>query len=382
MPAMVEPQMRLGQPCWRLANDQVELLVTVQGGHLGPVTFDRHGKAITPLSVAPWATEPVDKSLPPILQVLRGDFFCLTFGDNASPWRGEKHPVHGETANNPWTLQSAERQGQRRTLHLFQTLAVRPGRVDKYLALQDGHNAVYCRHVISGMSGPVNPGHHAMLKFPDQPACGRITTAPFAYAQVFPHALESEASRGASALRPAARFEQLSAAPLAAGGTTDLSRYPARRGYEDAVQLCADPALRLGWTAVTFPQPGYLWLALKDPQVLTGTVFWFSNGGRHYAPWNGRHINVMGLEEVTSYFNLGLAESAEPNSLTRLGYRTSLTLDPQRPLTVNYIMAVAATPPGFEAVASLKRSNTGVTLVAPSGQQVAVPVDVDWLWGK
>ena len=70
--------------------------VTRIGGHLGPVTFDRRGRKIMPLSVAPWAAERLDLATPPIIRALRGDFFCMPFGGNATPFRGrgsiERHP--------------------------------------------------------------------------------------------------------------------------------------------------------------------------------------------------------------------------------------------------------------------------------------------------
>jgi hypothetical protein len=40
------------------------------------------------------------------------------------------------------------------------------------------------------------------------------------------------------------------------------------------------------WTAVIFPEQRYVWFALKNPRLLR------SNGGRHYAPWHGRHVSV------------------------------------------------------------------------------------------
>ena len=110
-----------GQPSWRLASAQVEAFVTEMGGHLGPVTFDRKGRRLQPYSVAPWAEERTDPSLPPILKVLRGDFFCLPFGGNATPFGREKHPVHGETANARWQFRSLETIAGRSCLHLSLT---------------------------------------------------------------------------------------------------------------------------------------------------------------------------------------------------------------------------------------------------------------------
>ena len=118
----------LGQPSWRLASDRVEAFVTQLGGHLAPVTFDRRGRKIAPYSVAPWAEEKLDRKMPAILRALRGDFFCLPFGGNAAPFRGEKHPMHGETANAKWRLEAEESNGAgRHRLHLSLKTRVRPG---------------------------------------------------------------------------------------------------------------------------------------------------------------------------------------------------------------------------------------------------------------
>jgi len=139
------------------------------------------------------------------------------------------------------------------------------------------------------------------------------------------------------------------------------------------------------WTAVTFPKQGYVWFALKDPRVLRSTVFWISNGGRHYAPWNGRHVNVMGLEEVTSYFHYGLAESARANPVSKEGYATALSLrtkSPKKPLAVNYIMAVAPIPKGFDKVKKITPESGKVTLVSESNRETTTPLDVAFLYGK
>lgn len=101
----------LGQPsCW-LAPTEVGAFVTETGGHLGPVTFDRRGLKIQPLSVAPWAKEEFDPPLPRSSKFCAGDFFCLPFGGNAIQIHGEQHPVHGEMANARWQFESLDRPG-------------------------------------------------------------------------------------------------------------------------------------------------------------------------------------------------------------------------------------------------------------------------------
>jgi hypothetical protein len=370
-----------GQPSWRLASSSVEAFVTELGGHLGPITFDSKSRKLQPYSVAPWAEEQTDPALPPILKVLRGDFFCLPFGGNATPFGGERHPVHGETANARWRFRSLETKAGGSCLHLSLKTKIRPGQVDKRIWVVDGQNTVYSQHVVTGMSGPMNLGHHAMLKFPDSPGSGFVSTSRFVYGQVFPQAFELPENRGYSWLEPGAEFKSLRKVPTQKGGTADLTRFPARRGFEDLIMLVSDAKAPFAWTAVTFPGERYVWFALKDPRVLRETVFWLSNGGRHYPPWNSRHINVMGLEEVTSYFHLGLAESAHKNLISRKGFPTRLVLNPRKPLVVLYIMGVAGIPAGFDRVVSIQadRGSRTILLKSASGKQARAVVDIDFL---
>lgn len=360
-----------GQPSWRLANERVEAFVTETGAHLGPVSFGLGDRTVRPYHVAPWAEEDT-ADLPPMLQALRGDFFCLPFG-GGEPFRGEAHPPHGETANADWTFEGVEREGDRTTLRLALETTVRPGRVTKEVGLVDGHAALYQRHTIAGMTGPMSFGHHAMLRFPDREGSGLVAASPFVWGQTSPVPVEDPAERGYTLLTPGARFESLGAVPTVTGQTADLSRYPARRGFEDLVLLASDPERPLAWTAVTFPEEGFAWFTLKDPRVLRQTVLWISNGGRHYPPWDGRHVNVLGLEEVTSYFHLGLTASAAPNPLSEADLPTSADLDGS-PFEVACVTAVAAVPDGFDHVADVRahEGEDAVTLTARSGAAVSV----------
>jgi hypothetical protein len=369
-----------GQPSWRIASNRVEAFVTQLGGQLGPITFDRKQRKIAPYSVAPWAQEKLDPRTPAMLQALRGDFFCLPFGGNATAFGGEKHPPHGETANAKWRPEKCPAGGT--SLRLSLKTRIRPGRVDKEISLRDGEDAVYIRHTIRGMAGPMCMGHHAMLKFPDGEGSGRISTSRFLYGQVLPEIFEQPELGGYSALKVGAEFDSLEAVPLAAGGSADLTRYPARRGFEDLVMMVSDSDLPFAWTAVTFPKERFVWFALKDPKVLRETVFWLSNRGRHYPPWSSRHLNVMGFEDVTAYFHLGLAESARPNPISAKGWPTSLMLNPATPLVVNYIMGVAAIPPGFDRVAAVApgADNQSLILKAPGGRKAMAKVDLGFLF--
>lgn len=372
-----------GASSWLLHKGHVEAALTQDGGFLAPVTFKIGSKRVAPYSVAPWALENLsDPSYTTGLKVLRGDFFCAPFGANALPFRGEMHPSHGESANSRWTFTGARQSARELVADFHLKTSIRPGEIQKQIRLVGSHTCLYNRHTLSGFSGPMPLGHHATIKFPDEPMSGHISCAPFIHGQVFPDAFENPATKGYQSLKPGSIFKSLRQVEMIDGAMADLTHYPARPGFEDLVMMVTNPKQRLGWNAVTFPRDGYVWFALKDTQVLRNTVLWISNGGRHYAPWSGRHCHVMGIEDVTANFHYGLTESARDNPLSRAGMPTAIELSPEKPLVVNYIMGVVGIPGGFDRVAGIKPTDDrkAIILSSCSGHEVTAPVDLDWLF--
>lgn len=363
-----------GQESFLLKTRSVDLAVTIAGAMLGPVTFFPQDRIpIRPYAVAPWAQESLPPGTPPMIAGLRGDWFCSAFGENAEPHAGRQLPPHGETANRDWHCIARGETTAGCWLRLGVELSLQGGRCEATTALLSDHSIVYQRHDLSGLTGPINPGHHATLAFPDIERAGRLSFSRFVHARTYFEPTERP-DRGYSWLKPDVEIADLRAVPCIDGSTTDLCRYPARRGFEDVVILCTDSSLELGWSAVSFPEQGFVWFALRDPKQLACTLLWFSNGGRHFPPWNGRHANVMGIEDITGFFQVGLAASCRPNLLTQRGIRTCLEPDAEGPLSITYIQGVARIPAGFDQVATIRREQHGgdIFLVAESG--VVVPV--------
>jgi hypothetical protein len=368
-----------GASSWHIASDCVEGFLTCQGGHLGPVTFTTEQGKIQPFALAPWQPHEVARHLPGVLRPIRGDFFCAPFGGNATPFRGERHPVHGETAEGKWRLVSQCATGGAASLTARLRLRTRPGRVTKRILLRAGEPVIYQEHVIEDCAGPMCLGHHAMLAFPAGEGSGRIATAPFRFGRTVPRMFEDPAKGGYSSLKPGAWFRTLRRVPGADGRTADLTRYPARAGFTDLVQLAGSRTRGPAWTAVTFGAERWLWFALRNPQLLNSTLLWHSNGGRHYPPWNGRHRRILGLEDVTAYFDYGLAESARPNDFSRRGIATVLRLRRDRPLRIPYVMGVLALPRGFDSVRRVRFKGDQAIFTALSGRQVVQTLDRDFL---
>jgi hypothetical protein len=371
-----------GQDSFLLQTRDVELAVTRTGGMLGPVTFfPKSETPIRPYAVAPWAEETLEHDTPPMLRALRGDWFCSAFGENSESYVGERLPPHGETANRDWSEIERGETKDGCWLRLAVDMPLQGGTCQSTTALLANQSVVYQRHDLRGLTGPINPGHHATLAFPNKEGAGRLSFSALIHAQTYFEPTARPEDRGYSWLRPDAEITDLRAVPCIDGTRTDLSCYPARRGFEDIAILCADPTQEFAWSAVTFPEQRFAWFALRDPKQLASTLLWFSNGGRHFPPWNGRHINVMGIEDITGFFHVGRTASCRDNFLNQHGVATCLRPDANGQLSIPYIQGVAHIPPDFDRVADIEghwRDNN-IVLRAESGAAVAVRCHLDFL---
>lgn len=379
-PFVAEKVVVYGQPSFKLACDSVEAYVTELGGHLAPVEFRLPHATVRPFAVAPWAEESLGNEIPPYQRVLRGDFFCLPFGMSCPPFRDEEYPLHGETANEIWSFEGIDRSDTGCTLRMKLEMLRWPGTVTKEISLAKGQPVVYQSHVVTGVSGPMCFGTHPMLQFPQKAGSGLLSLSEFEFGQVYPGNFEEPAQGGYSYLKPGAEFTDLRQVPTAVGGVSDLTRYPTHSGFSDLVQVLSKRGATRAWSAVSFPEQGYVWFSLKDPRVLNGTVLWLSNGGRHYAPWNGRHVAVLGVEELTGYFGFGMPESASENPFVRKGFATTVTMDPDKPTVVRTVMGVAPIDIHFGHVAKIEPTKGGIEIVSEHGSKVKVGVDTKFVW--
>jgi hypothetical protein len=355
-----------GAPSWRLENDRVRLAVTRDGAMIAPVEFRLdNGRPVSPYALAPWKPAELDDSVPPLLRVLRGDFFCLPFGPQ------KDGDPHGASANREWTVAARDDD----SLALEMPEADGWAALRKTLSLRPGQTALYQEIRIRGLSGAWSYGSHPILDFSRLPeGAGRLSVSPFRRASVYPGLFSAPERHERQALEPGARFNDLTAVPTADGRTTDLSRYPVRRGNDDLVMMVSEPASEaqpFAWSAAVLD--GYVWFSLKNPADFPSTLFWLSNGGRDDAPWNGRHLGRVGIEEVCSHFSDGV-ETSRQTSFDSIP--TVRDFDPERETTLKLIHAVAAVPDGFGRVVAITPAGDGrVTLRDDAGGEVETAVD-------
>ena len=384
--AVEPPEIRTvhAQPSVMLSTREVELAVTLRGGHMAPVAFFRDTSVpVRPYHVSPWQDEGESKMPAPVLVTLRGDFFCLPFGGNSEAVDGQQHPPHGEIAGSPWKIVGTKKAGDVTTLTMGIDTAVRPGTVTKALSLVDGHNAIYSQHTITGFAGRVPLGHHATLAMPETDGGVRLATSAMRFGMTCPSLFSDPKQREYQALRPGAKWTDLSKVPVAWAGQpdADLTNLPGRYGYADLVQIVNESWEKSkgpAWTTATYAGAGYLWFSLKDSDVLRSTVFWMENHGRHGHPWNGRN-NCLGLEDVTAFFADGLAASTRENVLTREGVQTAVELSAAAPTVVNYIQGVCKVPAGFDVVRSVEFKPGAVVFTSASGMSATTAVRHEFL---
>lgn len=357
-----------GELSWRLSNDSVTLWITHLGGHVGPVEFQLEGRTVSPYALAPWASDEAPDSLPNLLSVLRGDFFCFPFGPQ------ESGPPHGVSANEPWRL--VDGNGERISLSMGDPDS--GGKLDKIVFTRAGETAVYSEHRISGVSGRFSYGNHPILNCSGlDEGHARVSVSPFRWASVYPGMFSDPANQEFGALEPGGRFSDLRAVPLADGGTTDLTRYPARKGCEDLVMMVSEPTTieqPFAWSAVVLD--GYVWFSLKNPADFPATLFWISNGGRHAAPWNGSHLGRIGIEEVCSHFSDSV-DVSRGDRLAEDSIPTSREFVADQTVSLRILQAVAAVDEDFGRVISIRPNGPGSVLITG---ETGKPVEstIDW----
>ncbi len=357
-----------GAPSFTLNHDLVSLHITRDGGMLAPVAFRLGDRVVSPYSLSPWKPDEVDAELPVLLKNLRGDFFCLPFGpqENGLP--------HGETANGAWSLVSETDDSLTLGIEASDVAA----KVTKNISLRAGQTAIYCEHRISGLEGDFSYGNHPILDLSGIPeGRARVSVSPFRWASVYPEVFSDPADGARQALKIGALFSDLSEVPLADDGTTDLTRYPARAGYEDLVMMVsqdATPEQPFAWTAVVLD--GYVWFSLKNPADFPATMFWISNGGRSAAPWESRHLGRLGIEDVCSHF-CDSVDLSRKDLLRNLAIPTSRPFTRDEPVTLRNIQAVAAVPEHFALVSSITPAGDNAVKITDVNGRTATAA-VDW----
>lgn len=348
----------------------IRLSLDLDFGHVAALEIEADGRTLRPLHRAPWADDEAvrrDASLVPNLRALSGDFFCAPFGLSDV----EDAPPHGWPANSAWhRLDSVAFPGGV-TARFALERRVMGSRLTKEITLRDGHPFVYQRHIFEGGQGALSLAHHPMVRFSGS---GRLSFSPKRFVETPPTPLEPDPARGRFALAYPARRDAPGPFPLAGGGETDLRSYPVAERHEDFVAMAEADHGGPGWTAILRDPERDVLVILKDPAELPVTMLWFSNGGRDYAPWDGRHTGVLGIEDGRCYSALGHRASSMTNPWSEDGIATAFRLAPGTVVSVRHVMGALPAADGWSEVTGVE---AGATELAINGEGTARKVAWD-----
>lgn len=334
-------------------------------GIVSALTVQDQGRRISMLHKAPWVGSNITlpAGAPRHQAHLEGDFFCAPFSDASA----DCAPLHGWPANGFWQLSPRTQSSS-----LLCTLdhLVLGASVQKKLSLSDGHPFIYQCHRFTGGRGAISTANHAMISLPNG---GDLRFSTKRWFETPADAPETDPARGRSSLRYPARSTDPRNFPAASGGTVDLTRCPYGPAHEDFVIGVEAPDSPLGWTAVSRPIEGDLYLSLRHPKRLPMTMLWHSNGGRDYAPWNGRHTGCLGIEDGIALNLLSTRSLENPDLFTNSGQACSLVLAPNTTTDVRHITGCIAWPTG-EAVQDICLSGDELTVLGEQGARRIVPI--------
>lgn len=314
----------------------ISVCVDLSVGHIADLIIEDGPRRLRPLHRAPWLDEPattLPQGTAAGLARLSGDFLCAPFSANDV----EPAPGHGWPANSEWDVLESRSidAGWQAALQLRRK--VLGATIVKRLTLRDHHPFLYQEHEITGGEGQLPVAHHVMSRIVGD---GQLSFSPKRAAVTPGTSLEPDPARGNYLLAYPARSQDLTQFPAREGSTSDLTRYRGQDRREDFVVLVEAGHDGPGWTTLARENERDLVLVLKNPRDLPVTMLWLSNGGRNYAPWNSRHLGVLGIEDGRTA--VGHASSSGDNFVSREGVATSFALGAEAPIRFRHVIGATA----------------------------------------
>lgn len=352
-----------------LCSPNARVSLDLRVGHLRDYSVFHNDRWHSPLHSAAWIDDEdtmFPDDLPEVERYLSGDFLCAPFAQSDV----EAAPFHGWSANSRWDCVDETSRSEAR-FRLRKT--VMGARVEKQLRCANDAPLLYQTHRFIGGSGALPVAHHVLTRME---AGGRISHSPKCLATTPDAATEP----GLNHLICPATSVDPTAFP-SRSGTTDLTRFPIADVHEDFVVLIDAPDTRLGWTAVLRDAEDDIVFVLKDPKVLPVTMHWYSNGGLTTPPWNGRHRNVLGIEDGCSGLHCGHRASLAPSELTRIGVPTALALDPAGSVAIRHVIGAVQRPVGWDRVAHIELNGDVLRLEGSSGETLGIRFDGSFFEG-
>jgi len=277
-----------------------------------------------------------------LLYNLGGNFLCFPNFGGAHRYGNVFHEPHGWTANGQWTVVKYGTDFETGANWVLSSMkspdSGYPCEVRKIDVLLPGQPVLYTSVSVKNLGTEplvANTAWHNTVGSPFLESGCVVNVS----AQSFLTAVEKSEFESTARLAMGKEFSDLSKAPLAAGGTCDLTQVPGMIGFTDFVTGVVPKEARLGWSSVVNPRQQMVYFSFfpgpaavePDEISLNFNDLWMQYGGRPWTPWalydgGTDHTLCLGVENAVGYYAEGLAKSlANP---TALGSATYVTLPP------------------------------------------------------
>jgi hypothetical protein len=310
----------------RWAHGEATVLATA--AMLADCTFFLPGGPFKPFARAPWLGTVDDKAIEGHLRVLAGDFVGLPFGtsrelkDAPAAWASlhspaATMPIHGWAADLDWTFVGGDDRSV--TLSLSYPADSPVDRIERVISTRDDGPALdFTMRVFAKSRAATSLGLHPNFRLPETP--GRLELkADFAFGLTHP---------GQTPPGTPHEFSSLAAVPKGTE-TVDMSHVPLSPRTDKNVMLCG----MKGPLTATWLDEGAGIVLDWDRALIPSLMIWHTDGGNGGKPWN-HQFRAVGLEPIASAFDLHTDISAGPNPINARGVKTSVDIDPARPLEV------------------------------------------------
>jgi hypothetical protein len=275
-----------------------------------------------------------------LLYNIAGNFPCLPNFGPGHPVEGVTMPPHGWTANETWRFVNRgidEETGGAWALSVLESPDARMPlsfrKIDALLPSQAVHYASIRVKNKGDRDIEICAGWHNTLGTPFLQAGCRISGA--AEGWITPPAGGEFDTTTRLAL--GTEFPSLDKAPLAKGGTADISLVPHPLGYTDFAAGVIPAQTRLGWSALVNPvlKMAYICFftgqaaAAEDDIILRFNELWMQYGGRPFTPWapyeGGTDLTYcLGTENALAAYAYGLEYSRKVKTV--LGAPATVTI--------------------------------------------------------
>ncbi|MGI9367144.1 MAG: hypothetical protein ACR2O8_18335 [Rhizobiaceae bacterium] len=338
------------------------------GGNISNLEISTSSERVLhPLHKAFWVDGPdqLPSQVSLVERQLEGDFFCAPFGANPDS------PIHGWTANGLWNPVELRTSGNSNSTSRSYELdqLVQGAKVTKTLTLKEGHPFLYQNHQFTGGDGHIPIAHHAMIRVPGG---ARLSFSQKSFGVTPQVPLETDPSRGGSLLSYPQRFDSITHVATGRGESVDISHYPFAREHEDIAVLLESSNSRLAWSAALASRDGFLFFAIKDPDILPQTLLWMSNGGRHYSPWDSKHDCVLGIEEAATSCHRSGGFASAPDKGSD-GLACGLNLLQQGSTDIRYGFGAIPAPQGWSQISDIRMSADNIVIEDVSGATETLP---------